>query len=76
MTGLEKAMEKGLPRAANPRPRDSFSMLMLMPLEQVTTALRRGDDFSAQAVHDLEAFCQRAAALRAALDARINVLED
>jgi hypothetical protein len=47
-----------------------------MPLEQVTTALRRGDDFSAQAVHDLEAFCQRAAALRAALDARINVLED
>ena len=76
MNAINKAMQNGLPRAASTRPRDTLQMLLLGPVESVTMALRRGDEFSPQSIRDLEAFCRRAEALRDALDARLSVLED
>ena len=77
MTGLDVAMEKGLPRAASQvRPRDTLNMLLFESIERTTTALRRGDDFSAQSIRDLEALIRRVNALELALVERLQILED
>lgn len=70
-------MPNGLPRVSDcTRPRETFSLLVLEPIERLTTALRRGDAFSAQALADMEALRNRLKAFDAALDARLSVLED
>lgn len=67
----------GLPRAKDTtRPREAFSLLVLAPLEHMTTALRRGDPFSGQALADMEALRNRLNAFEDALDARLAVVED
>lgn len=66
-----------LPRTKDTtRPRDTWSMMVLDGLERMTTALRRGDAISAQSVTEIEALCRRADALKAALDDRLQVLEE
>ena len=57
-------------------PRDAFKVIVLGGLESMTTALRRGDAINAQSVAEIEAVCNRADALRAALESRLAVLED
>lgn len=70
-------MPDGLPRVPDStRPREAFALLVLEPVERLTTALRRGDAFSAQALADMEALRNRLKAFDAALDARISALED
>lgn len=70
-------MPNGLPRAKDTtRPRDAFALLILNPLEHLTTALRRGDPFSAQALTDMEALRNRLNAFEAALNDRLSLIED
>jgi hypothetical protein len=67
----------GLPRAKDEtRPREAFAMLVLSPVEHLTTALRRGDAFSEQALADMMALQRRLAAFSDALDARLQLVED
>lgn len=68
---------KGLPRAKDTtKPRDVFAMLYLEPLERVTMALRRGDAFSPASIAQLEAMTRRFDALKAALDDRMQMIEE
>jgi len=67
----------GLPRAKDEtRPRDAFALLYLDGIERLTTALRRGDAFSAQALADMQALDRRWHAFSAALRDRLSVVED
>ena len=67
----------GLPRAPDTsRPRDTFAMMVLEPVERVTMALRRGDAFSDQALTDMEHLRNRLQAFDAALEARLRLVED
>lgn len=70
-------MPNGLPRANDTtRPRDTFVLMVLEPVERLTTALRRGDPFSAQALADMEALDNRLSAFSDALAARVALVED
>lgn len=67
----------GLPRTKDlTRPRDAFVILHLDAIERLTTSLRRGDAFSAQALADMQALDRRWHAFSAALNDRLSVLED
>lgn len=67
----------GLPRVAdNTRPREVFALMVLEPVERMTTALRRGDPFSAQALTDMEQLDRRLRAFSDALAARVKMVED
>lgn len=57
------------------RPRDTFQMLVLGPVEQLTTALMRGDPFSEQALREMEHLRNRLAAFDSALQTRIDAEE-
>jgi hypothetical protein len=62
-----------LPRANDQtRPRTVFAIFVLEGIERMTTALRRGDPFSAEAVGDMVALHRRFAAFSDALDARLH----
>lgn len=67
----------GLPRIADStRPREAFTLLVLEPVERMTTALRRGDPFSQQALMDMLALQHRLTAFADALNARLSLVED
>ena len=70
-------MTKGLPRAKDQtRPRDTFAIMVLGPVEHMTTALRKGDAFSAQALADMQALSNRLGAFQDALDSRLSLIEE
>lgn len=70
-------MTNGLPRAKDQtRPRDTFQIMVLGPVEQMTTALRRGDAFSAQALAEMHELSRRLKAFQRALDDRLSLIED
>lgn len=50
-------------------------MLVLGPVEQLTTALMRGDPFSEQALREMEHLRNRLAAFDSALQTRIDAEE-
>lgn len=61
----------GLPRAADmARPRDTFDLFVLRPIEICTDMLRRGDAFSEASLWELRAIRNRLQALDAALAER------
>lgn len=63
----------GLPRAEDStRPREAFDLLVLAPVEHLTTALRRGQPFSERALHDMLGLSRRLDAFRDALEARMG----
>jgi hypothetical protein len=63
----------GIPRGADlTRPRNAFSMMVLEPIERMTTALRRGDPFSETALQDMLAMNRRLDAFGSALRARLK----
>lgn len=67
----------GLPRVQDStRPREAFSLLVLEPVERLTTALRRGDPFSDQALSDMQALNRRLKSFGDALEYRISLVED
>lgn len=67
----------GLPRAKDEtRPREAFAIMVLSPVEHMTNALRRGDAFSEQALHDMLALKRRLEAFSDALEARMSLVED
>lgn len=67
----------GLPRAQDEtRPQDAFNLVILRGIENMTTALRRGDPFSERALNDMLALDRRLQAFSAALHHRLPVTED
>ena len=63
----------GLPRRNDAtRPREVFNILVLDPFENLTTALRRGQPFSEQALVEMEHLRNRMQAFSDALDAAIE----
>jgi len=70
----------GLPRASDlTRPRTAYGLMVLEGIERLTTALRRGDPFSADGLEDMLQLRRRLEAFGSALDARLQahgVIED
>lgn len=67
----------GLPRAKDTtRSQDAFDLMVLRGVEQMTTALRRGDPFSERALADMQKLNGRLSAFSKALDDRVSLLED
>lgn len=68
---------KGLPRMQDStRPRDAWALVVCGGIERMTEALRRGEPFDEQSLHDMRALRNRLAAFDAALAMREQVLED
>lgn len=68
---------RGLPRMTDhTRPRDAWALVVCGGIERLTEALRRGDAFDEQSLHDMRALRNRLAAFDAALSMREQVLED
>lgn len=63
----------GLPRGADvTRPKNAFALVVLEPLERLTTSLRRGDPFSEEALQDMLAMQRRLDGFSAALRDRMR----
>ena len=68
---------KPLPRAKDiTRRLDLFDLMVIEPIERVTTLLRRGEPFTVEQVDRMERLRMRLEALIAALDARLSLVED
>lgn len=81
MTTVTDPRKEGLPAVnKSSRMRDGQAFFLCAGIEQLTSDLRNGRAVSADAVEAAETICQRAQALRGALDARYNaqvsVVED
>lgn len=64
----------GLPRAADTtRPRTAYGLMVLEGIERLTTALRRGDPFSADGLDDMVQLRRRLDAFGRALDDRLHL---
>lgn len=67
----------GLPRVADQsRPRDAWALVVCGGIERLTEALRRGDAFDEQSLHDMRALRSRLGAFSDALTAREAILEE
>jgi hypothetical protein len=67
----------GLPRMKDEtRPRDAWMIVVCGGVERLTEALRRGDAFDEQSLHDMRALRARLGAFDAALAGREQVLNE
>ncbi len=64
----------GLPRVSDQtRPRDAWALVVCGGIERLTDALRRGDAFDEQSLHDMRALRNRLTAFDQALAMREQV---
>ena len=58
------------------KPRDSFAAFVLRPIEDMTRAVRRGDEVSEQMYADIDNLIRRTGALSDAINARTQMIEE